>query len=112
MLRLLQQGRGLVAVQVVDTSRYAGTVQFMTYSVNPPGRDHTVEWTFETELCMYGQVSDGVVFIYDERRDPLTVLDESELHIEVGEQVMLRVDGEWQACEWGQVVNTVRFRRA
>lgn len=61
---------------------------------------------------MYGQAATGVVFVYDDRRNPLTVLDESELHVEIGEQVMVRVDGEWSPCDWGQVVNTVRFRRS
>ena len=82
----------------------------MPNSMTPSGSEYTVEWTFETEMSMYGQASDGAVFIYDQQRSPLTVFDESEIHIEVGEQVMLRVGGEWQACEWGQVINTVRFR--
>ena len=84
----------------------------MTSFIIPRRSEQVVEWTFETELRIYGQASGGVVFVYDERRNPLTVLDESEVYIEVGEQVMLRVEGEWQTCEWGQVVNTVRFRRA
>jgi len=84
----------------------------MSSSTSSAGRVHAIEWSFETESGVYGQAATGVVFVYDERRNPLTVLDESELYVEIGEQVMVRVEGEWSSCEWGMVVNTVRFRRA
>ena len=75
-------------------------------------RMHSIEWSFETDAGVYGQAASGVVFVYDERRNPLTVIDESELQIEIGDPVMVRTDGNWDSCLWGQVINTVRFRQA
>jgi hypothetical protein len=72
-----------------------------------------IEWSFETDRGVYGQVASGVVFVFDEKMVPLTAFDEAAVEIEIGNPVMVRHnDGQWFAYDWGMVINTLRFRRA
>jgi hypothetical protein len=72
-----------------------------------------VEWTFETERGVYGQVAAGVVFVLDKKGEPLTVIDEAAVQVEIDRPVLVRdQEGIWCSYDWGNVINTLRFRHA
>jgi hypothetical protein len=71
-----------------------------------------VEWAFETDLGVFGQVAAGVVFVFDAKREPLTVIDEAAVQVEIDRPVLVRdTNGAWVSYDWGTIVNTLRFRR-